>query len=131
MNRVVGRKWLKQAQHDLVLAEANIGIKGYDVACFLAHQSVEKLLKAIFAFEGKPIPRSHYIDELARSLNVAEPVLVHVNGLSADYMLARYPDVSDAVPYEQYSEAVAREKVRAAKRVFELLQDRYAQRQDD
>ena len=36
----------------------------------------------------------------------------------------RVPDVSDTVPYEQYDEAVAAEKVESAKKVFELLRDR-------
>jgi len=53
-------------------------------------------------------------------------VQVHVDGLTADYMLSRYPDVSDQVPYEQYDEALANEKVRAASSVFALLKERYA-----
>jgi len=53
-------------------------------------------------------------------------VLVHVNGLSADYMFSRYPDVSDSVLYEQYDEAPAKEKVRAAQSMFALLRDQYA-----
>ena len=51
---------------------------------------------------------------------------VHIDGLTADYMLSRYPDVSDLVPYEQYDLALANEKVRAARSVFALLKERYA-----
>ena len=44
------KKWYKQALHDLVIAEKNITIEGYDVAAFLSHQAVEKLLKAFYLF---------------------------------------------------------------------------------
>ena len=107
------------------MAEKNIGIEGYDIAAFLAHQAVEKLLKAIFALEDKKIPRIHYIDELAQELKVADEVITRIFELTADYTLARYPDVSEDVPYEQYDEAIAKEKVESAKRIFELLQKRY------
>ena len=53
-------KWLKQGLHDLEMARKNVEIGGYDVAAFLAHQSVEKLLKALFAIKGKEIPKIHY-----------------------------------------------------------------------
>jgi HEPN domain-containing protein len=127
VNRTLAQKWLKQAIHDLEMAGRSIDIEGYDVAAFLAHQSVEKLLKALFAVAGRDIPRTHYIDELADQLGVPEEVKFHVQGLLADYMVARYPDVSDTVPYEQYTVAIAREKVGAATQVFELLKSRYAE----
>ena len=126
MTRAAAAKWLKQALHDLDMAGRNVGIGGYDTAAFLAHQSVEKLLKALFAAQGRPAPRMHFIDELAEQLDLPAAVRVHIDGLTADYMLSRYPDVSDRVPYEQYDEALANEKVRAARSVFVLLKERYA-----
>lgn len=126
MNRALAAKWLKQASHDLEMAGRSIDIGGYDIAAFLAHQSVEKLLKALFAISGRAVPKTHYIDELADELGVSADVRFHIDGLAADYMLSRYPDVSDQVPYEQYDRALADEKVRAASKVFELLRGRYA-----
>ncbi|MCX6842216.1 MAG: HEPN domain-containing protein [candidate division WOR-3 bacterium] len=126
MNRVAAAKWLKQALHDLEMAGRNVGIGGYDTAAFLAHQSVEKLLKALLAAQGRAVPKTHFIDELAGQLDLPPEVQVHIDGLTADYMLSRYPDVSDQVPYEQYDEALANEKVRAARSVFALLKERYA-----
>jgi len=52
MNREIAKKWFKQAQHDLEMAEKNMGIEGYDIASFLAHQAVEKLLKAILRWKA-------------------------------------------------------------------------------
>ncbi len=45
------RRWYRQAVHDLEMAEKNLRFGGYDVAAFLAHQAVEKLLKAGLIFE--------------------------------------------------------------------------------
>ncbi len=75
MNEETALKWYKQACHDLEMAGRNIEIEGYDVAAFLSQQSVEKLLKAIFAYEGRRIPRSHHIDDLAQDLHVSQEVL--------------------------------------------------------
>jgi HEPN domain-containing protein len=111
--------------HDLEIAEKNIGIGGYDTAAFLAHQSVEKLLKALMAASGRAVPRTHYIDELAEQLELPPEVRTHIDGLTADYMLSRYPDITDQVPYEQYDRALAAEKVRAAQNVFRMLKERY------
>ena len=126
MNRAAAAKWLKQALHDLDMAGRNVGIGGYDTAAFLAHQSVEKLLKALLAAQGRTTPKMHFIDELAEQPDLPAAVRLHIDGLTADYMLSRYPDVSDLVPYEQYDEALANEKVRAARSVFALLKERYA-----
>lgn len=98
MNRTVAAKWLKQALHDLEMAGRNVGIGGYDAAAFLAHQSVERLLKALLAAQGRAVPKMHFTDELAGQLDLPPEVQVHIDGLTADYMLSRYPDVSDQVP---------------------------------
>lgn len=122
--RRAAQKWLKQARHDLHMAEKNISIAGYDVACFLAHQAVEKLLKAVIIAEGKKPPRSHYLDELGKVLALPVDVSDALNELSGDYMMSRYPDVGDAVPFEEYDRETAMEKVAIAKAVFAQLQGR-------
>ena len=69
MNSTTAKKWIKQALHDLEMAEKNISIEGFDVAAFLSHQAIEKLLKALLILKGEKIPRIHYIDELAGRLS--------------------------------------------------------------
>jgi HEPN domain-containing protein len=124
MSRETALKLYKQSLHDLEKAEKNIANSGYDVSAFLSQQAVEKLLKAIFAFEEKSIPRSHHIDELAQELHVSQEVLNDVLELTVDYTFARYPDVADVVPYEEYTEALAKEKMGRAKNIFAHLKDR-------
>ncbi len=125
MEKKTAQKWLKQALHDLDMAEKNIGIGGYDVAAFLAHQSVEKLLKTIFIIQGRKFPKSHYIDELAKELDLEDELIGCIAELTVDYTFSRYPDVAESVPYEEYDEQTAKEKVRTAKEIFEVLKEQY------
>lgn len=126
MNDEIAKKWLKQAFHDLEMAEKNIQIRGYDIAAFLSHQSVEKLFKALFAMEGKRIPKTHYIDEMARQMGIPEEIMPDINDLTADYVFSRYPDAGANVPFEEYNETNACEKVNSAKRIFKTLEGKYS-----
>lgn len=131
MTRKIAKKWLKQAMHELDMAEKNISLGGYDIAAFLCHQAVEKLLKAIFASKGKKIPKTHYIDELGRNLNLDERYTEYISDLTIDYTFSRYPDVAEHVPFEAYNEEIAREKVKTAKKVFESMKDSYSNLLED
>ena len=109
MSRESARKWYMQAIHDLEMADKNIDIGGYDISAFLCHQCVEKLLKAGFI---KTVPKTHFIDELARELNLPEELQNKIAELTVDYTLSRYPDVSEEIPYEQYSKEISEEKLK-------------------
>lgn len=126
LNKEIAEKWMKQAYHDLLMAERNIQIEGYDIASFLSHQAVEKLLKAIFALSGEKIPKTHYIDELGRKLHLPEEIQADISDLTVDYTFARYPDIAEHVPYEEYDEATAKEKVTKAKTIFKYLEKNYS-----
>lgn len=119
------KKWFKQACHDLEMARKNLGIQGYDIAAFLAHQSVEKLLKSLIILKKNKLPRTNLIDDLGRELNLPENILYLINDLTADYTFSRYPDISDSVPYEEYNEEIASEKVSKAETIFNELKKEY------
>lgn len=121
---VIARKWIKQAIHDLDMAEKNVGIGGYDVAAFLSHQAVEKLLKGLLVYSGRPVQKTHFIDELGRALDFPDQILGYLMDLSGDYQFSRYPDISDDIPYEQYTEAIARQRVETARGVFRHVASR-------
>ncbi|OGW60515.1 MAG: hypothetical protein A2V83_03485 [Nitrospirae bacterium RBG_16_64_22] len=128
--REAALKWFKQARHDLEMAERNVAIGGYDVAAFLSHQAVEKLLKAIIILEGGVPPKTHYLDELAVAAGLPEDLADAVKDLLADYMISRYPDVSGSVPYEEYDADLAGEKVAVAKKIFDGLTARCSPLED-
>jgi len=127
IKKETARKWYKQALHDLDMAEKNIEIDGYDISAFLSHQAVEKLLKAGFILEGSRVPKTHYIDDLARKLDLPNELLKEIFELTVDYTFARYPDISEKVPYEEYTKELADEKVMTAKKVLEYFQTRWGE----
>lgn len=110
-------KWLRQAKHDLEMAGKNLEIGGFDIAAFLSHQAVEKLLKAIIISDGGKPPRTHYLDELAVAAGMPE-IGDDVIELTEDYMISRYPDVSEDAPFEEYDRNIASEKVLIATGIF-------------
>jgi len=120
----IAQKWINQTLHDLEMAEKNIGIEGYDVAAFLSHQAVEKLFKGLIAYSGRPVPKTHFIDDLGRSLHLPDDILECVMDLSADYQFSRYPDISDCIPFEHYDAKLARQRIESAKEIFGHVSDR-------
>ncbi len=47
----------------------------YDTACFHAQQAVEKCLKAVLAYSGEPIPKTHDLEDLADPARASAPDL--------------------------------------------------------
>jgi HEPN domain-containing protein len=100
MNKDIAKKWYQQALHDLDIAEKNLDIEGYDIAAFLAHQSIEKLFKGILILEGKQAPKTHNLERLAELLNLPSSISDAVLDFIEDYILSRYPDASIDLQYD-------------------------------
>ncbi|MBC2699984.1 MAG: HEPN domain-containing protein [ANME-2 cluster archaeon] len=100
-------KWWKQANRDLLTAKNCIGSGDYYASVFFSEQAIEKGLKALYIklFNDAP-PRIHYIDKLASLVNAPLDIMDATYELSEDYMLSRYPDVSDELPFELYDEYI-------------------------
>ncbi len=61
----LAKGWMMKGDSDLATIKLTINSDGpYDTACFHAQQAVEKYLKAILAFHGEPIPRTHDLEEI-------------------------------------------------------------------
>ncbi|MFN8454063.1 MAG: HEPN domain-containing protein [Anaerolineae bacterium] len=90
------RGWLTKAASDLATADLILDSPGpYDTACFHAQQAIEKLLKAVLAFHELPIPKSHDLEELQRSVCAIQPLPE-----LADLDLAEMTDYAVAVRYD-------------------------------
>jgi HEPN domain-containing protein len=113
------RNWLAQSERDLVTAEHCISSGDFYASAFFCQQAVEKGLKALYINRFKKLPpKIHHIDKLARLLDSPDFIVDVTYDLSEDYMLTRYPDVSDELPYESYSKQMAEEKITLAKKVM-------------
>ncbi|MCF7822523.1 MAG: HEPN domain-containing protein [Mariprofundaceae bacterium] len=61
----LAKGWLLKGDSDLANAKLTVSGAGpYDTACFHAQQAAEKYLKALLAFHGSEIPRTHDLEEL-------------------------------------------------------------------
>jgi len=61
----LAKGWIMKGDSDLATIKLTINSDGpYDTGCFHAQQAVEKYLKAILAFHGEPIPRTHDLEEI-------------------------------------------------------------------
>lgn len=87
--------WLTSANHDWVVAGHLFEKQDYSYALFLAHLTIEKLLKALFVFRKDEIPPfTHRLVTLAEkselSLTLEQLELLEI---VTDFNLeARYPD---------------------------------------
>lgn len=105
------KKWILQAIHDKEMAEVVLAAGAFDIAAFLAHQSVEKLLKGLLILKGKQIPRHHHLDILAEQVGVLEEIRDELGDILPDYQISRYPDITGDIPYLQYTHTISKEKV--------------------
>jgi len=68
--------WLKKADSDLATATQVVAGEGpYDTACYHAQQAIEKSFKALLAYIGSEIPRTHNLEELGAAAKRAAPSL--------------------------------------------------------
>ena len=115
--------WFKQAERDLRKAENDLVTGDWDGAAFWSQQAAEKALKALLLHHGKAA-RGHNLLELGRvveeelGVSVAE-IAADLRELTVHYTISRYPNAANALPYELYDEAKARELVERARRVLE------------
>ena len=88
-------EWLKIAEYDLKTAEAMLETGRYLYVAFMCQQSIEKVLKAIYAQKKNTLPpRTHnllyLVDVLA--LVICESDKVFLSELNQFYLESRYPD---------------------------------------
>ncbi len=116
----LAKGWFLKGDSDLATAKYTIGSEGpYDTACFHAQQAVEKYLKAVLAFTGRDIPRTHDLEEIQ---------LLCVNFIShpdfGDLALEELSDYAVSVRYDfEFWPDVntAQEALATAKRVRQIV----------
>lgn len=114
---------VRQARRDVENARKIIATGAYEVVAFLSQQAVEKYLKAAWIErQRKRPPPTHSLRELGEGLGVPPELVPRLSYLTPDYMVSRYPDAANGVPYELYDEPTARAKVEAAEEIAEWIE---------
>ncbi len=124
MDEVIDR-WVRQADRDLENAKKNLDIEAYDVSLILCEQAAEKILKALYIKERhEEPPRTHSLRKLIELTDMPDDALKLVAELDSYYLVLRYPDVSDIVPYENVDKEDAEDGIDTAEQIIELARDR-------
>ena len=76
--RIEIERLFKQAERDLENAGKAVNFEAYELASFVAHQAVEKALKAAWMFTKREAsPRTHSLTELADGLSAPQSLRRH------------------------------------------------------
>jgi HEPN domain-containing protein len=116
--------WLRQAERDLVNARHELSGEFYEWACFLAQQTAEKAVKAVFQKLGAEA-FGHSVAGLLQSLpekfKPREELVDVGKELDKAYIPTRYPNAHPSgAPFEAYTRTEAERLINHAERVLEF-----------
>jgi len=88
--------WVKSSKHDMKVSESLFKDKHFDYCLFLAHLSLEKILKALWVknnIENIP-PKTHNLVYLAQNsnINLDDDKLKFLQFINTFNISSRYPD---------------------------------------
>ena len=120
--------WMRQAKRDLQQAGILLESDGYEWCCFVAQQSAEKAVKAVFQKLGANA-WGHSVNLLLSSL--PEPVRPAVDlidkakELDKHYIASRYPNsYPSGAPFQYYTRLEAERSIQYAKEIISFCEDR-------
>ena len=118
--------WLQYASDDLKSAKVLLAEEVYNIACFHAQQTVEKLFKALIAAYDQPIPRTHNLIRLHKicedlfgdKIEIDNEKIILLNDV---YIDSRYPADFGVLPSGQPGEIEASKVYLCAKEIDDTL----------
>ncbi|MEM4831593.1 MAG: HEPN domain-containing protein [Sulfolobales archaeon] len=116
--------WLESSLVDLSEAKEAHHRGSYHLAVFLAHQAVEKALKAfIMGFRRIRPPKTHDLIELVTiaSIQLDPNEVEALSELSPYYTLARYPNVGLRKPWKEITRGTSQRLLSTAEKVVERI----------
>jgi HEPN domain-containing protein len=117
------KRWFLQGMQDLDDARFNHSGKRYNVACFLAQQSAEKILKSYLLAQGVDHVWGHSTGELCQDAKKFDQGFSHIEieskSLDKYYIPTRYPDaLPGIIPSEAYDESDASKAIYLAEKII-------------
>jgi HEPN domain-containing protein len=122
------RDWLAQAKRDLEQARASQRDGRHEWACFAAHQSAEKALKALH-LRFKQEAWGHVVARLLRELPVSIPdnLVEKAKVLDGFYIPTRYANGHpEGAPFEHYGIIQSTDAVTYAGEILEFVSSQMA-----
>ncbi|MEK6842992.1 MAG: HEPN domain-containing protein, partial [Candidatus Micrarchaeota archaeon] len=103
MPQEIAKKWLRQAEGDLVSVKSLLDDGQFYASAFFSQQSAEKALKAVCINNGLGLIRSHDLILLGQKAKAPEAIIERAGKLSVHYAQTRYPDYEDDIPLDSYT----------------------------
>lgn len=128
-NKIEAKRWLKQAKHDLLVANKNLENKFYADSCYSAEQAAQKALKGYLYFQGARFIWEHSVAQLAKRATSYKKSFQKLQELGKIldqyYIPTRYPDAlaPPAVPFESYNKKEAVEAIEIAKSILKIVEE--------
>jgi|WetSurMetagenome_2_1015567.scaffolds.fasta_scaffold513677_1 HEPN domain-containing protein len=114
--------WWKQALKDLETASKNLEIEEYYVTAFFSQQATEKALKALYLDKLRESSGpTHSLIFLGKNVGIPEEFYSSLRKLSPDFIITRYPDAANGVPYDLYDEEIAEERLKLSQKVLKWV----------
>jgi amidophosphoribosyltransferase len=120
--------WIKQASRDLKMAQNAKELGFYEWACFIAQQSAEKAVKAVYQSQGGSA-LGHGIGSLLRGLRhehivIPDDLMRAAKILDGHYIPSRYPDgVVEGIPADHFTMEDADGAIRCAGEIVRFCQN--------
>ncbi len=122
--------WFAQAERDLEQAAASRGAQRHEWACFAAHQSAEKAVKALHLVNSQEAwghVVAQLLTELPEGKRPATELIERGRVLDTFYIPTRYPDSHPSgAPFEHYGPLQSEEAIRYAGEIVEFVRDAMA-----
>ena len=123
--------WLRQAEHDLDLAQLATKSGHHEWACFAAHQAAEKAVKALHQHHVQEVwghDLVRLLEALPPEMLVPPPLVEQARVLDNFYIPTRYPDSHPQVaPFEHYGPLHSEEALRYAGEIIRFIRAALAQ----
>lgn len=122
--------WFKQAERDLEQARDSCSSGRHEWACFAAHQSAEKAVKALHLYHNQEawghVVRK-LLEELPENVLVPGDLFEKARVLDAYYIPTRYANGHpDGPPFEHYGKMQSEEAIRYAGEILAFVRSQMA-----
>jgi HEPN domain-containing protein len=121
--------WFNQAVRDLEQAEDSRIAGRHEWACFAAHQSAEKAVKALHLHMGQEA-WGHVVARLLEDLPItaSESLIDSAKVLDNFYIPTRYPNGHpEGAPFEHYGRHQSEEAMKYARSILEFIRSQMAE----
>jgi HEPN domain-containing protein len=122
------KDWLAQAERDLEQAVSSQGEDRHEWACFAAHQSAEKAVKALHLYRKQEV-WGHVVARLLNQLPIPVPEDLIEKGRVLDgfYIPTRYANGHpEGAPFEHYGRLQSRDAIQYAREILQYVRDQMA-----